>query len=218
MESLESLSKFLEAMVNFSWANYITLIARVPPDIDVDLKKATSKWRVYRFSCDDIGAILLKDLIKTQGQAIQIKEIRITTYPGSLRVSNEFYCQNQLATKKVLGWSIDIMPRKRDKPDGNSQIVIINQAEFKRFGDPQFTKSFLTDELKVQINDFNSKHARKPAKQEITVDFLLKLSTIVGANSLQTQQPIRRTEQSDLRIIQVPVASWLQGPNRRTVQ
>jgi len=183
MESLESLNKFLEALINFSWVDNISFIGRVQPDIDVDLKNATPKWRFFRFTTNIIGVMCLKDLISSEGKNIQVKEIRLTTYPGSIRVSNEEYPQKQLATKKVLGWNLDIMPRKKDKPEGNSQIVIINSAEVKRFGDPKFTRSFLTDELKAKIDDFNIKHA-KPA---VALDIPFKLQDFVRRNSVQFQ-------------------------------
>lgn len=162
MEYLKELNKFLISVNDLAYTGNIALIHKALPDIQMQLSKCKPRYLYSAFQTRNFeGRTLFVDFLK-RSQESMVKEIRISTEEGALRLHNEEYVQNKLIMVKAFGMNIDILPRKKTSftalPD---QVLVIRSFRLHRYGIEPFTPSFLTQELRNKLDEHNARF-RKP--------------------------------------------------------
>ena len=160
MEYLENLNSFLISVSNFCRGEMVGLTYKFPPDTTTQLSKQKPTYGYSSFNIGSIGGCIEFEKFVREEKKIQVYEIRIGTYPGTLRLSNSSYPQNQLVTRKAFGLNIDIVPRKNTNTD-IKQLIIINDFKLIRVGQEPYTPNFLTPDMERKIDEHNSRNRSK---------------------------------------------------------
>ncbi len=183
MAYLGELKKLLTSITDFTPTLSISLIRRTEPDITEQLSKVSPKYVYSVFQTAGLsGRLALLDLVKTEPRS-KVYQLRLITYPGTIRQANPDYIQNQMLTRNAFGLEIDIMMRKKLNPV--PQIVLIGDDGLRR---PSIAaKEFLTEQLKDHINGFNTERRRlkKPANLSPRIQETLKRDRIQLDERLQ---------------------------------
>lgn len=186
MEFLGNLKDFLRAVIDFTPATSIMLFRSEPPDTAEQLSKASFKHFFSWFDLSNYGGKRDLEEFITISPSSRIEEIQLITYPGTIRVANGDYVQNQMVTRKAFGVDIDFMPRK--KQTGDPTLVIIGPEGIKR---PCFNiTEFLSPQLKEKIDAHNTELRRLQVPNNLSQ----QISIFVERDSVQTISNIRRTQ------------------------
>ena len=179
MEFLENLNSFHKGISNFGQGNMYSVIYSPPPDISNQLSKTKCRLIYKGFFLNSASSRINIEFLSEICPKGKVEEIRISTYPGCIRLSNDKYIQNQLVTQKIFGFNVDILPTKFNNLIKKYQLIILTKSKMSRYGIAPFTPEFLTTDMNEKIYEYNRKR-----RESISSFFSPSTSNINNSDSI----------------------------------
>lgn len=165
MPNRKKLSNFIEGLSRIVRPIMVQVEYEEPIDPNATcLNKLRKKKKIASFlTNNDIGNVVLRKFFNDshrEHKVDNITSIKAMIAPGTIRISNKKYIQNQACTVDAFNMTFDMMPLTKVKEEKGIQFIEIKEMTFKRFSEATSPR-IPTQELEKKWNEKNKNNKEK---------------------------------------------------------